>query len=65
MPLRILNEHTKEVEPFIQPLLQGETWGLISDAGLPCIADPGADLVWLAHQKNIALETLSAPLLLS
>jgi 16S rRNA (cytidine1402-2'-O)-methyltransferase len=61
MPLRVLNEHTKEIEELIQPIVQGETWGLISDAGLPCIADPGADLVWLAHQKNIPVETFVGP----
>jgi 16S rRNA (cytidine1402-2'-O)-methyltransferase len=61
MPLSVLNEHTQELNTLIQPILNGETWGLISDAGLPCIADPGADLVWLAHQKNIAIETFVGP----
>ncbi len=44
MPLKTLNEHTqeKELDGFLEPLLNGETWGVISDAGLPCIADPGA-----------------------
>lgn len=61
MPLRVLNEHTQNLSELIKPLEQGETWGLISDAGLPCIADPGADLVWLAHEKNIAVETFVGP----
>lgn len=61
MPLRELNEHTKELSDLLQPLLAGQTWGLISDAGLPCIADPGADLVWLAHQKHVAVETFVGP----
>lgn len=61
MPLAVLNEHTKDVQDLLKPLERGETWGLISDAGLPCIADPGADLVWLAHQKKIAVETLVGP----
>lgn len=61
MPLAVLNEHTQDLSPLIQPILNGETWGLISDAGLPCIADPGADLVWLAHQKNIFVETFVGP----
>ncbi len=62
-PLRTLNEHTqkKELEELLSPILKGETWGLISDAGLPCIADPGADLVWLANQKNIPVETFVGP----
>ncbi len=63
MPLRLLNEHTEksELEQLLDPMMQGETWGLISDAGLPCIADPGSDLVFLAHQKGIFIETFVGP----
>jgi 16S rRNA (cytidine1402-2'-O)-methyltransferase len=63
MPLRTLNEHTaeKELASLLEPIERGEVWGLISDAGLPCIADPGADLVWLAHQKQLLIETFVGP----
>jgi 16S rRNA (cytidine1402-2'-O)-methyltransferase len=63
MPLRLLNEHTQkgELENLLAPILNGEIWGLISDAGLPCIADPGSDLVYLAHQKNVSVETFVGP----
>ncbi len=63
MPLKTLNEHTqeKELDDFLAPLLQGETWGLISDAGLPCVADPGAPLVWRARLNNIPVETFAGP----
>lgn len=63
MPLKTLNEHTpeKELDEFLAPLLQGETWGLISDAGLPCVADPGAPLVWRARLNNIPVETFAGP----
>lgn len=61
MPLRLLNEHTKELKELLLPMERGETWGLISDAGLPCIADPGADLVWLVHEKGIGVETFVGP----
>ncbi len=61
MPLKLLNEHTKEIEDLIQPISRGETWGLISDAGLPCIADPGADLVWTAHERKIEVQTFVGP----
>jgi 16S rRNA (cytidine1402-2'-O)-methyltransferase len=61
VPLQILNEHTKELSTLIQPIERGEIWGLISDAGLPCLADPGSDLVWLLHQKNIPVETFVGP----
>ncbi len=62
-PLRLLNEHTKvsELESLLQPMLAGETWGLISDAGLACVADPGADLVWLAREKGFAVDTFAGP----
>jgi 16S rRNA (cytidine1402-2'-O)-methyltransferase len=61
MPLAILNEHTTSIQELIYPMERGEVWGLISDAGLPCIADPGSDLVWLAHQKGIQVETRVGP----
>lgn len=63
IPIRLLNEHTKEAEltDLIAPVLQGQTWGLISDAGLPCFADPGSKLVYLARQKNIRVEACVGP----
>lgn len=60
-PLALLNEHSKEIGQLIEPIKRGETWGLISDAGLPCLADPGSDLVWLAHQNGITVETFVGP----
>lgn len=61
MPLALLNEHSKELGLLMEPLMRGETWGLISDAGLPCLADPGSDLVWLAHQNGISVEAFVGP----
>jgi 16S rRNA (cytidine1402-2'-O)-methyltransferase len=63
MPLRLLNEHTdpKECATLLEPVLRGEIWGVISDAGLPCIADPGADLVWRAQQAKVQLEAIAGP----
>lgn len=61
VPLALLNEHTQEIAPLLVPMKRGEVWGLISDAGLPCLADPGADLVWLAHEQGIAVETFVGP----
>lgn len=57
-PIALLNEHSKkgDWDFLLEPLLEGEVWGLVSDAGLPCIADPGANLVWRAHQKKIVVE---------
>ncbi len=63
IPLRLLNEHTNpsEYPALIVPLSQGERWGLISDCGLPCFADPGSQLVALAHEKGIAVEAFMGP----
>jgi 16S rRNA (cytidine1402-2'-O)-methyltransferase len=63
VPLLVLNEHTqsKELPDLLEPILRGQTWGLISDAGLPCLADPGANLVALARQKGVLIEAVSGP----
>lgn len=60
-PLRLLNEHTSELQSLLVPIIQGEVWGLISDAGLPCIADPGADLVSLANAQGVEVQTFVGP----
>ena len=61
--LLTLNEHTaeKELPMLLAPLLSGRDVGLISDAGCPGIADPGADLVRLAHRKGIRVVPLVGP----
>lgn len=61
MPLSLLNEHSKDPSDLLKPIEKGEIWGLISDAGLPCLADPGADLVWLAHQRNLEIIPFVGP----
>ncbi|MDR1544231.1 MAG: SAM-dependent methyltransferase [Prevotellaceae bacterium] len=52
-----LNEHTEKIDfqPFIEPLLQGNDVGVISEAGCPCTADPGAAVVEAAHRHNIKI----------
>jgi len=59
----LLNEHTKSntLLELLQPLLEGKNIGLMSDAGCPGIADPGAEVVKLAHQKNIEVIPLVGP----
>ena len=61
--LFVLNEHTspKELNILIQPLLEGNDMGLLSEAGLPAVADPGANLVALAHLKGIKVTPLTGP----
>lgn len=63
LPIRLLNEHTKSEEllDLIKPLQKGEKWGLVTDAGLPCLADPGAELVSLARYQGIMIEAIAGP----
>jgi len=58
-----LNEHTKlsEIGSYLQTVLDGRNAGLISEAGTPCVADPGAELVMLAHQNGIRVIPLTGP----
>jgi 16S rRNA (cytidine1402-2'-O)-methyltransferase len=58
-----LNEHTetRELEALLAPLLAGEDVAIVSEAGCPGIADPGADLVELAHRRGIRVVPLVGP----
>jgi 16S rRNA (cytidine1402-2'-O)-methyltransferase len=58
-----LNEHTGDLEilNYLDPVLNGSDMGIMSEAGLPGIADPGARLVTLAHSKQIRVIPLSGP----
>jgi 16S rRNA (cytidine1402-2'-O)-methyltransferase len=63
LTLMELNEHTpaSALQALIAPLLAGQDVGLISEAGCPAIADPGANLVRLAHQHTIRVRPLTGP----
>jgi 16S rRNA (cytidine1402-2'-O)-methyltransferase len=58
-----LNEHTSdsEISSFLIPVLNGNDMGLMSEAGLPGIADPGTNLISEAHNRNIRVVPLSGP----
>ncbi|MGI8892165.1 MAG: SAM-dependent methyltransferase, partial [Bacteroidia bacterium] len=58
-----LNEHTEETEiiSYLQLLLKGTNAGIISDAGCPAVADPGADLIRMAHENKIKVIPLVGP----
>lgn len=58
-----LNQHTKpeEISRFLQPLKAGNEMGIISEAGCPAIADPGADVVALAQTQNFNVVPLVGP----
>ena len=61
--IQLLNEHTKadSLESLLAPLLAGVHCGLLSEAGCPAVADPGADLVRRAHGAGIRVEPLVGP----
>lgn len=61
--IQILNEHTqaKDFLALLDPLLAGHDVGLLSEAGCPAVADPGAGLVRLAHKNNISVVPLVGP----
>jgi 16S rRNA (cytidine1402-2'-O)-methyltransferase len=61
--LHPLNEHTKpsEYADYLSSAGHGSSIGLLSEAGIPCVADPGAELVRLAHRKGIRVAPLSGP----
>ncbi len=63
MPIALYNEHSPEnqLDFLLEPIEKGERWGLISDAGLPCIADPGSHLVLRARRKGLTVQAFSGP----
>jgi len=58
-----LNKYTTEVEieAMMQPLLENHSTGIISEAGVPAVADPGSEIVLLAHKRNIRVIPLIGP----
>lgn len=56
-----ITENAKENEDFLKQLLDGKDIGVISEAGCPCIADPGSLLVAWAHQHGIRVVPLVGP----
>jgi len=58
-----LNKHTsiESLAEFLKPVEAGYSVGIISEAGCPAIADPGADVVTIAQQKNIRVIPLVGP----
>lgn len=63
MPVALYKGETEEelLDFLLEPIEKGERWGLISDAGVPCIADPGAFLVHRAKQKGILVRAFVGP----
>lgn len=59
LPIYLLNEHTKHPSELLK--IQEKEVGLLSDAGMPCLADPGAQLVYLARQRGVAIKAFPGP----
>ncbi len=59
----VLNEHTQgsDLNEYLQPCMEGKDLGLMSEAGVPCVADPGNKVVAKAHQLNIKVVPLVGP----
>lgn len=58
-----LDKHTSmnELDTLLEPIYTGKDMGLLSEAGCPAIADPGANLVRIAHEKQIQVVPLVGP----
>ncbi|MBI2311346.1 MAG: SAM-dependent methyltransferase [Betaproteobacteria bacterium] len=63
LTLAVLDEHTvaTELECLLSPVVAGMDAGLLSEAGCPAVADPGAQLVRLAHEHGIRVVPLVGP----
>ncbi len=56
-----VNTPAAEVAALLAPLMAGKDVGLLSEAGVPAVADPGAELVRIAHQRDITVRPLVGP----
>ncbi len=58
-----LNKHTKQsdIPEFLTPCADGHDVGVISEAGVPAVADPGAIVVEIAHQRGLKVVPLTGP----
>lgn len=62
-PLISYYEHNRRErgEMIVSRILNGEVCAIVTDAGMPCISDPGQDLVYLCHEKGIPVESVPGP----
>ena len=59
----VFNEHSgdQNIEEYLQGALHGHDLGLLSEAGVPCVADPGSRIVRVAHELGIRVVPLTGP----
>ncbi|AAF39183.1 SAM-dependent methyltransferase [Chlamydia muridarum str. Nigg] len=64
-PLAVMSKNDTSVKAcdfYLEPIIKkGESWGVISDAGLPCIADPGVRLVQRARSLGVPVQAVAGP----
>jgi 16S rRNA (cytidine1402-2'-O)-methyltransferase len=56
-----VNTDAAALPALLEPVLQGQDAGLVSEAGVPAVADPGANLVRLAHERGVRVRPLVGP----
>jgi 16S rRNA (cytidine1402-2'-O)-methyltransferase len=61
--MSVFDEHSdlENIQELIQPLLSGNDMGLMTDAGSPCIADPGEEIVLMCHKVGIQVIPMIGP----
>jgi len=59
----VFNEHSAQptYDEYLSPAGEGCDIGLLSEAGVPCVADPGSEIVRMAHENGIQVKPLSGP----
>lgn len=61
MSKKMIGKKIEALDFLLEPILRGETWGVVSDCGLPCLADPGAALVMRARVRGIPIRAFTGP----
>lgn len=58
-----LDEHTRpeEISGLLEPMRNGNNMGLMSEAGMPALADPGAELITMAHKAGFRVKPVTGP----
>ncbi len=60
-PMIVMGKRAESEKELLEPLKKKQSWGVISDAGLPCLADPGSQIVSLARRLGIKVKAYPGP----
>lgn len=60
IPIAVLRPDS-DLDFLVEPMINGERWGFVADAGLPCVADPGALLVQHARKCGVKVQAFVGP----